>query len=58
MLKMEWYLMLYPQIWQVYLKQILQEVCNYNTKNPHKNMWELKPEYQHYAKSPTRKDES
>jgi len=36
---------------QVYLKQILQEVCQYNTKNPHKNMWELKPEYRHYAKS-------
>ncbi|XP_065887281.1 general transcription factor IIF subunit 2-like isoform X2 [Dysidea avara] len=34
-----------------YLKQILQEVCQYNTKNPHKNMWELKPEYRHYAKS-------
>ncbi|XP_026757338.2 general transcription factor IIF subunit 2-like [Galleria mellonella] len=31
-----------------YLKEILKEVCNYNTKNPHKNMWELKPEYRHY----------
>uniref|UniRef100_A0A8D8PRW2 General transcription factor IIF subunit 2 n=1 Tax=Cacopsylla melanoneura TaxID=428564 RepID=A0A8D8PRW2_9HEMI len=28
----------------VYLKEILKEVCNYNLKNPHKNMWELKPE--------------
>ena len=32
----------------VYLKEILKEVCNYNLKNPHKNMWELKPENRHY----------
>ncbi|KAL1140888.1 hypothetical protein AAG570_000816 [Ranatra chinensis] len=32
----------------VYLKEILKEVCNYNLKNPHKNMWELKPEYRYY----------
>lgn len=32
----------------VYLKEILKDVCNYNLKNPHKNMWELKPEYRHY----------
>ncbi|KAF5290776.1 hypothetical protein FQA39_LY14619 [Lamprigera yunnana] len=32
----------------IYLKEILNEVCNYNSKNPHKNMWELKPEYRHY----------
>lgn len=32
----------------MYLKEILKEVCNYNLKNPHKNMWELKPEYRHY----------
>ncbi|CAI6344852.1 unnamed protein product [Macrosiphum euphorbiae] len=32
----------------VYLKEILKEVCNYNLKHPHKNMWELKPEYRHY----------
>ncbi|KAF7278963.1 hypothetical protein GWI33_007772 [Rhynchophorus ferrugineus] len=31
-----------------YLKDILKEVCNYNLKNPHRNMWELKPEYRHY----------
>ncbi|XP_053212472.1 general transcription factor IIF subunit 2-like [Panonychus citri] len=31
-----------------YLKEILKEICVYNTKNPHKNMWELKPEYRHY----------
>lgn len=33
---------------QVYLKEILSEVCSYNIKNPHRNMWELKPEYRHY----------
>jgi len=33
-----------------YLKEILKEVCNYNVKNPHKNMWELKPEFRHYNK--------
>lgn len=33
----------------VHLKSILRDVCNYNTKNPHKNMYELKPEYRHYA---------
>ncbi|XP_015114332.1 general transcription factor IIF subunit 2 [Diachasma alloeum] len=32
----------------VYLKEILNEVCNYNLKNPHRNTWELKPEYRHY----------
>jgi transcription initiation factor TFIIF subunit beta len=31
-----------------YLKEILKEICSYNLKNPHKNMWELKPEYRHY----------
>eukprot|EP00096_Caligus_rogercresseyi_P007587 TRINITY_DN2551_c0_g1_i1.p1 TRINITY_DN2551_c0_g1~~TRINITY_DN2551_c0_g1_i1.p1 ORF type:complete len:286 (+),score=137.90 TRINITY_DN2551_c0_g1_i1:31-858(+) len=31
-----------------HLKEVLKEVCNYNLKNPHKNMWELKPEYRHY----------
>lgn len=33
-----------------YLKEILKEVCDYNVKNPHKNTWELKPEYRHYKK--------
>lgn len=32
-----------------YLKCILKEIGRYNTKNPHKNMWELKPEYRHYS---------
>merc|ERR1711988_901058 len=31
-----------------YLKEILKEVCNYSVKPPHRNMWELKPEYRHY----------
>ena len=40
-----------------YLKEILKEVCNYNLKNPHKNMWELKPEYRHY-KQEEKKEEN
>ncbi|XP_014661748.1 PREDICTED: general transcription factor IIF subunit 2-like isoform X2 [Priapulus caudatus] len=31
-----------------YLKEILKEICVYNIKAPHRNMWELKPEYRHY----------
>merc|ERR1711973_259789 len=34
----------------VYLKSILKDIGTYNLKNPHKNMWELKPEYRHYEK--------
>lgn len=43
-----------------YLKEILNEVCNYNSKNPHRNMWELKPEYRHYKEqqAEAKKDES
>ncbi len=40
-----------------YLKEILKEVCNYNLKNPHKNMWELKPEYRHYKADEKPKEE-
>ncbi|XP_008476838.1 general transcription factor IIF subunit 2 [Diaphorina citri] len=40
-----------------YLKEILKEVCNYNLKNPHKNMWELKPEYRCY-KEEEKKEEA
>jgi transcription initiation factor TFIIF subunit beta len=36
-----------------YLKEILKEVCVYNMKNPHKNMWELKPEFRHYKQEET-----
>ncbi|KAF2356386.1 Transcription initiation factor IIF beta subunit [Trinorchestia longiramus] len=31
-----------------FLKEILTEVCSYNMKAPHRNTWELKPEYRHY----------
>lgn len=40
-------------MFQGYLKEILKEVCNHNMKNPHKNMWELKPEYRHYKTEET-----
>jgi transcription initiation factor TFIIF subunit beta len=39
-----------------YLKEILEEVCIYNRKNPHKSMWELKPEYRHYNKPEAKMD--
>ncbi|CAG2113890.1 unnamed protein product [Medioppia subpectinata] len=32
-----------------YLKIIVRELCVYNVKNPHKYMWELKPEFRHYG---------
>lgn len=31
-----------------YKSVFFAQVCHYNVKNPHKNMWELKPEYRHY----------
>ena len=40
-----------------YLKQILNEICDYNVKNPHRNMWELKAEYRHYKKTNEEKAE-
>jgi len=40
-----------------YLKQILNEICEYNMKNPHRNMWELKAEYRHYKKTEEEKVE-
>jgi len=40
-----------------YLKQILNEVCNYNVKPPNRNMWELKPEFRHYKEEKTKKDD-
>jgi transcription initiation factor TFIIF subunit beta len=40
-----------------FLKEILKEICVYNMKAPHKNMWELKAEYRHY-KSMENKDVS
>lgn len=41
-----------------YLKQILNEVCNYNVKPPNRNMWELKPEFRHYKEeaAPAKKE--
>ncbi|XP_058835015.1 general transcription factor IIF subunit 2 [Topomyia yanbarensis] len=39
-----------------YLKEILKEVCDYNMKNPHKNMWELKKEYRHYKDDDKKED--
>jgi len=42
-----------------YLKQILNEFCNYNVKPPNRNMWELKPEFRHYKEEkPKKKEES
>ncbi|KAF5401342.1 Transcription initiation factor TFIIF subunit beta [Paragonimus heterotremus] len=32
-----------------YLTDILKEIAIFNARAPHKNMWELKPEYRHYA---------
>ena len=34
-----------------YLKDILKEIAQVNNRNPHKNMWELKPEYRHYKRN-------
>uniref|UniRef100_A0A915JQB4 General transcription factor IIF subunit 2 n=1 Tax=Romanomermis culicivorax TaxID=13658 RepID=A0A915JQB4_ROMCU len=31
-----------------YVKDVLQEIANYNTMPPHKYTWELKQEYRHY----------
>ena len=36
-----------PWVYNLLLIKI-QEVCNYSVKPPHRNMWELKPEYRHY----------
>jgi len=38
---------------QTFLKEVLKEICNYNMKAPHKNMWELKEEYRHYKQQAT-----
>jgi len=40
-----------------YLKEILKEICTYNLKAPHRNMWELKAEFRHY-KQPSLADDS
>ncbi|XP_037956338.1 general transcription factor IIF subunit 2-like [Teleopsis dalmanni] len=33
----------------IYLKELLNEVCDYNLNHPNKNLWELKKEYRHYT---------
>jgi len=38
---------------QTFLKEVLKEICSYNMKAPHKNMWELKEEYRHYKSHTT-----
>ena len=42
-----------------HLKEILKELCDYNVKQPHRGMWELKPEFRHYQKEddPDKKDD-
>lgn len=37
-----------------YLKEILKEIAFHNKNNPHKNMWELKPEFRHYKTDNTK----
>jgi transcription initiation factor TFIIF subunit beta len=40
-----------------YLKELLTGIANYNSTQPHKNTWELKPEYRSYGHNePTLKD--
>lgn len=33
-----------------YLKEVMREMCLYNTKYPHQYMWQLRPEFVHYSK--------
>ncbi|XP_066266699.1 general transcription factor IIF subunit 2-like isoform X1 [Branchiostoma lanceolatum] len=41
-----------------YLKEVLKEIATYNLKAPHKNTWELKPEYRHYKGGETPMEQS
>ncbi|VDO02598.1 unnamed protein product [Rodentolepis nana] len=34
-----------------YLQEILKEIGVFNSRPPHQNMWELKPEYRHYKEA-------
>ena len=36
-----------------YLKDILGEICNFNTRGPYKNTYQLKPEYKITSKAST-----
>nr|CAH8870352.1 unnamed protein product [Trichobilharzia regenti] len=38
-----------------YLTEILREIAVFNNHIPHKNMWELKPEYRHYTQAETKR---
>ncbi|VDQ03630.1 unnamed protein product [Trichobilharzia regenti] len=40
---------------QAYLTEILREIAVFNNHIPHKNMWELKPEYRHYTQAETKR---
>ncbi|ROL54908.1 General transcription factor IIF subunit 2 [Anabarilius grahami] len=41
----------------IYLKEILREICVYNSRGPHKSTWELKPEYRHYEEGQEEEEE-
>ncbi|XP_030381913.1 trichohyalin-like [Scaptodrosophila lebanonensis] len=41
-----------------YLKSILREYCTFNTKDPHKYMWELKTEYRRYLEEDNEKSKN
>ena len=42
---------------QIYLKEILSDICLYRGTNPYKNTWELKPEYRCYKNDSGEKKE-
>lgn len=42
---------------QNYLKEVLSEVCSYNTSGKHKSTYELKPEYRTAPKKPEPEEE-
>ena len=37
-----------------YLKEVMREMCLYNSKNPHQYTWQLRPEFVHYSKTRTK----
>ena len=49
-------LLFYVIFFQPYLKEILKEIGIYNMRAPHKQMWELKPEYRHYTEGDKKED--
>ncbi|KAI6222906.1 General transcription factor IIF subunit 2 [Aphelenchoides fujianensis] len=42
---------------QNYVKEVLADICDYNTTAPRRNMYELKPEFRAYDKLPTEGDD-